>query len=377
MKEDAVEISRTVASDGAPFAVSRKINRRALLSTVGLAGASALISSPLTRGMPDSQAQTPNRAKCLRLDSHTHMDDLPTIKAYIEFALEQGITHYVGIVKVFTSGKRDSSQDKTLLPYLSEAGVTCIPFEWIDVFDHKDHPHLDESFAGYKIHPRQTDLEGRWAPPADSGKIFCISEDNVGKICEAAGKLHRPLLFHTDADVPSAGSLPMLADLARNHPTTTLIAAHLGVYPAEYFVRKYTAAEWEPLVEPLYEQNLRLLIETPNLYADTAIFGVDSPARTADPDFNFKHFVKVVDGLDARQKSALSNKLFIGTDFPGWWLPDPGERFVHETKFEAKDPRASYAYQEFCMRTALKQYFDGTRVAENFFRLIPPGFVAD
>jgi hypothetical protein len=98
-------------------------------------------------------------------------------------------------------GKRDSSQDKTLLPYLSEAGVTCIPFEWIDVFDHKDHSHLDESFAGYKIHPRQTDLEGRWAPPADSGKISCISENNVGKICEAAGKLHRPLLFHTDADV--------------------------------------------------------------------------------------------------------------------------------------------------------------------------------
>jgi hypothetical protein len=301
------------------------------------------------------------------------MYDVSTIKSYIEFALEQGITHYVGIVSVFTGSQepvRESGRDKALLPYLDAEGVKCIPFEWIDVFDHKDHPHLNPSFAGYKIHPRQTNLKGKWTDacsPGNNGEIFRISEDNVGRICEAAGKLHRPLLFHTDADVPSAGSLPMLAELARNHPNTTFIAAHLGLGGWEFFVRKYTPAEWEPLVEPQLQKNVQLLIETPNLYADTATFGVDYPTRTADCDFSFKQFVKVVDTLDARHKAALSGKLFIGTDYPSWW--DGLKPY-----FGAKNPRGSYAYQEFCMRTTFKQYFDGTRMADNFFRLVPPEF---
>src|SRR5690348_4080779 len=82
----------------------RQLNRRNFLFATGAAGASALATTCLA-GASHETSRAPQPAKCLRLDSHVHIYDHETIKAYIEFAVEQGITHYVGIVSAFSLGR--------------------------------------------------------------------------------------------------------------------------------------------------------------------------------------------------------------------------------------------------------------------------------
>lgn len=287
--------------------------------------------------------------KPMRLDAHTHMYSLESIEMLRDHAAEQGITHYVAIIK-----------DLKLLEILNQAGIKPIPVHWIDIPEHMKNPRLDIRVAGYKLHPRQTKLK--------DGGFFTVSESNVGNICREAASLQRPLIFHTDGDVPSACSLPKLAEIASNHTNATFIASHIGVYTQEDFVKKYTPEEWEPMVEPLFKENLHLLINVDNLYADTPIFGLDYPLRSSDPNFRFKKFVKVVDTLNRTQRKALFNKLFIGTDFPCFWDPP------WKCSFQRKDPQASYAYQVYCMRTAFKQDYDENRMAQNFLNLLPEEF---
>jgi hypothetical protein len=114
----------------------------------------------------------------------------------------------------------------------------------------------------------------------------------------------------------------MLAELALAFPDTTIIAGHAGVYTQECFEVQYSSRVFEHMVEPLWRQNLGLLLEVDNLYGDLTKFGMDFPWRSRDPLFRFKTFKRVVEGLSKGAKKRLVKKLFPGSDFPNFYFAD-------------------------------------------------------
>ena len=154
----------------------------------------------------------------------------------------------------------------------------------------------------------------------------------------------------------------MLAELAKRYPKTNIIAAHWGMYTQEYQGTKTTPEEWESKLRVLVPQNLRLLLEVKNLYADQILLGRDFPERSADPGFKLKLLIKEVGSFSPAEQKALCDKMFIATDFPSFLQRYPIETVGYP-----------YLYQLECMRTIFKDY-DEDRMASNFLRLLPEKF---
>lgn len=288
----------------------------------------------------------------MRLDAHTHTYR-DTIEKWPENLEITGVTHYVAIM-------RDA--DLVMIPHLDEAGAKGVPFHWLDLS--RDDPFLDVDVAGYKVHLRQT-------PPHGNRPVYATKED-LGHICERAAREHRPLLFHTDGDDPNPSSVPMLAQLCRDYPETMIIAGHMGVYTQERFITQYQTEVFAPMLEHLWRMNIRLVLETPNLYGDVTKFGMDYPWRAPHPMARFEAFKQVVGELSTRERGALVDKLFIGTDFPHFWKPDEDESACLQDPTIV--PASHYGFQVECMKQAFGDLFDEDRVAENFFRLLPEKF---
>ena len=288
----------------------------------------------------------------MRLDSHIHIADAHTLRQIAEIAPRVGMTHYAGIMK---------DDVLHLFDRLDET-AKGIPFHWLNPT--VDTPFRDVPVAGYKLHPRQVKLP--------DGALFMSTPENLGAICVRAGREHRPLLFHTDGDEPNPASVPMLAELARAFPDTNIIAGHLGVYTQECFITQYTPETWEPMVEPLFRQHFRLLIEVPNLYADTTKFGMDFPWRSADPMHRLKVFSRIVQSLPRTEQRALVDKLFVGTDFPNFADPT----WEQNASLQGTDHvvNSHLGFQYCCMHRAFGDLFDEDRLVENFYRLLPGEF---
>ena len=285
----------------------------------------------------------------MRLDAHTHTYQ-DTNEKWQSMLETTGVTHYVAIM-------RDA--DLVMIPKLDDAGAKGIPLHWLDLT--KDDPFLDVDVAGYKLHMRQT-------PPKGGKPVYAVKED-VGHICKRSAREHRPLLFHTDGDDPNPSSVPMLAQLCRDFPETIIIAGHMGVYTQERFITQYETAVFEPMIENLWRMNIRLVLDTPNLYGDITKFGMDYTWRATNHMVRFATFKKVVQELSREEKAALHDKLFIGTDFPHFWKADEDQSFCLEDKTIV--PSSHLAFQVNCMADVFGDLFDEDRMAQNFFRLLP------
>ena len=277
----------------------------------------------------------------LRFDAHVHIFDEGVIDSYAQIAASDGITHFAAIL-----------DNMDLTSSLARTGATALPIQWIH--DRRD-PRIDPRAAGIKIHPRE---------PLESAATFRICGDDLGDVCELAGRMGRPILIHTDADQPRTCTMPMLAELARQAPETTFVAVHAGVFPGPYFAesagREYEPSRWRAVALAALRESAELLLDQPNLYADTTLFGCDDPARGAGPDFRFHLFEQLVADLTHDRPRALLDKLFIGTDFPCFWSPDR--------------PEGAYAHQARRMHDLFAEDLDETRMAESFLSLLPPEF---
>ena len=275
----------------------------------------------------------------LRFDAHVHIFDEGVIDAYAEIVASDGITHFAAIL-----------DDMDLTGSLARTAARGLPIQWIH---DRRSPRIDSRAAGIKLHPRE---------PLESAGTFRICGDDLGDVCELAGRMGRPILIHTDADRAETCTMPMLAELARQAPETTFVAVHAGVFPGPYFAesdgRQYEPDQWRPVARLALRESVELLLAQPNLYADTTLFGCDDPARGAGPDFRFRLFQQLVPDLTPDRRRALLDKLFIGTDFPCFWSPDR--------------PEGAYAHQARCMHDLFGDDLDETRVAENFLSLLPP-----
>lgn len=322
--------------------------RRWFLSRVAPVGAGTLgISASLSEASRTGEAGSTRGAgaKERRLDSHVHVPDSRAIERLHDYVAGDRLTHYAALV-----------DNLSLIEELkARVGARCIPFHRLrKPLEHPIDSLSENSVAGYKLHlrhPMTTD---------GKGETVAATEKHLGKICEEAGRLGRPVLFHSDADEPDICSLPLLAELARRHPQTKIIAAHWGMYTQEYQAAKNTPQEWERKLRPLVPQNVRLLLEIKNLYADVALLGRDFPERSADHDFKLKLLVAEVEALKPAQRKILLGKLFIGTDFPAF--RDTG------------DPRIGYLYQRDCMRRLFKEELEEDRMTSNFLSLLPAEF---
>ena len=288
--------------------------------------------------MPDN---APSPKTALRLDAHVHVFDQGVIDAFAEVVAADGITHFAAIL-----------DDMDLTDSLARTGARGLPIQWIH---DRQRPRIDPRAAGIKIHPRE---------PLESGGTFSISAEDLGGVCELAGRMGRPILIHTDADQPSTCTMPMLARLAWQAPETTFVAVHAGVFPGPYFAEsdgmQYEPDRWRSVARAALRESAELLLDAPNLYADTTLFGCDDPARGTGPDFRFRLFEQLVNELGADRRRALLDKLFIGTDFPCFRRPD--------------EPQGSYAYQARCMRDLFGDDLDETRMAGTFLSLLPAEF---
>jgi hypothetical protein len=318
--------------------------RRCFLNRIALAGFGALgVRSLISAAARGADA----KPKPMRLDVHIHVPNRKAIRQLADYAAHDGITHYVALL-----------DHLELIGELKKTVTArCIPFQRIrKPLEHPVASLAESAVAGYKIHLRHPMTRDRDGAPIAAG------QKHLGKICEAAGKLGRPILFHSDADEPDICSLPMLAELARRYPETTIIAAHWGMYSQEYQAVKSTPPQWEAKLPAAVPQNVQLLLEVKNLYADVALLGRDFPERSANPDFKLKLIEKELSGLKPAQRQALSKKLFIGTDFPAFR--------------DKNDPKIGYLYQLKCIRQLFKDEYDEDQTARGFLKLLPAAFAA-
>ena len=276
----------------------------------------------------------------MRLDAHVHTPDTGIIPRLRRYVANERITHFVAI-----------SSDVSVAD--AQADVGARPF----LFHRLKQPLLaddrtgtgDRRVAGYKFHLRHP------VTLRTDGRPVSICEQDLGRFCRAAGHFGRPMLFHTDADEPKICTLPMLAQLACCYPDTPMIAAHLGLY-AQEVQGSCTNQPWSSQVAAALAENVQLLLDVRNLYAETALLGRDFPQRTSNPSCKLDCLARIVAGLTPVARKALLDKLFIGTDFPCFWEPD--------------NPEAGYGYQLQCMRTIFAGDLDENRMVHNFLKLV-------
>jgi hypothetical protein len=281
----------------------------------------------------------------MRLDSHIHilskgrrLDDL---EKYLQ---NEGITHAVTIFR---------TDDLGLIQQVKNIGQGIIPFHrpsnplepFVDL-------RLDSPILGYKIHLRHPIVINK------AGKPVSIDDEGLYPMCSKAEKVGRPFLFHTDADEPKLCTLPQLANLAERYKLTNFIAAHTGTYTQEYQSDPMKPEEWESIAPVILKENIEILLDVKNLYADTALLGRDYPERSFDPEFKLKLLKAEVGKMSLAKRRALLKKLFIGTDFPGF--------------YDEKDkPRIGYHFQKACMEQVFGNDFDETKMTKNFLNLLP------
>lgn len=315
---------------------------RAALGAAGVGQVTPSLAAGLASAKAGARNPKPNR---MRIDTHVHVADSRVTKALAEYVTNEGITHYTALMP-----------DLGLIDELERnVSARCIPFHRLtEPLAQRVESFSDSPAAGYKLHLRHPMTRDR------DGQPVAATEKHLGRICAEAGRLGRPILFHSDADEPEICSLRLLAELAKRYPQTRIIAAHWGMYTQEYQATKSTAEEWESKLRVLVPQNVRLLLEVNNLYADTALLGRDFPERSAHPGFKLELLIKEVEALRPAQRKALCKKLFIGTDFPNFR--------------KAGDPNIGYVYQRDCMREIFKKDYDEDRMVRDFLRLLPKKF---
>lgn len=283
----------------------------------------------------------PSSRSSLALDAHVHVFDADTIEALRGVVASDGLTHFVAIL-----------DDLGLIERLGLTGACGLPFQW--VHDWRE-PAIDPRAAGIKLHTRE---------PLGSAETFCISSQCLAKVSALAGRMGRPILIHTDADQPATCSLPMLAELAGDHPDTTFIAAHAGVFPGPYFAesagQEHPPGRWREVAAAALRENVQLLLDVGNLYADTVLFGADDPSCGDDPELRFDLFREVLAELTPAQRGELAGKLFVGTDFPCFWSPER--------------PVGAYRAQADRMQSLFGEAFDEDRTARRLLALLPGEF---
>ncbi|GAI43249.1 unnamed protein product [marine sediment metagenome] len=114
--------------------------------------------------------------------------------------------------------------------------------------------------------------------------------------------------------------------------------------------------EWESIAPAILKENIEILLDVKNLYADTVLLGRDYPERSSDPEFKLKLLKAEVEKMSPAKKKALVSKLFIGTDFP-WFY-----KYVL---------RGDYRSQQECMAQVFGDDFDETEMTKNFLSLLP------
>ncbi len=291
----------------------------------------------------------------MRIDTHVHVSGSATLAQLASVAPSLGMTHYVAIMD------RETLAD--LANDLGNIGARGIPFLWADAT--AGRAAMEAPVAGYKVHPRQTRMP-------DGGPFECTLE-NLRPACELAAETHRPLLFHTDGDEPNPNSVPMLAEVARAFPDTTIIAGHMGVYTQEFVAgQEYTPETWEPRVEALFRENLRLIADVPNLYGDITKFGMDFPPRTNNPMHRLDVFTQVVQSMAEADRAVLARKLVTGSDFPYFWNPDHPENAP--LKGAECVAESHLAFQVECMERAFAGLFDEDTMVREFLSLLPAEF---
>ena len=279
----------------------------------------------------------------MRLDSHIHLYDgggnIELIKQYVEWA---GLTHAQVIVR---------TKDLKLMPELKTIGPGFIPFEW-PANPLKLKVDAATPVVGYKIHLRKPELFN------DKRERINAASKELDSICDAAERLGRPFLFHSDADDPQICTMPQMAELAQRHKETAFIAAHTAAYTQEFQSGETVSpAEWREKLPRILKQNFELLLDVENLYADTVLLGRDYPERGDDPAFKLNLMINMVKQMSSAKKKKLVNKLFIGTDFP--WF------------YKKEIPDSSYMFQVESMKQIFSSDFNETKTAKNFINLLP------
>ena len=278
----------------------------------------------------------------MRLDAHIHVPNASMIEGLSAFLSRELITHFVAIL-----------EDLTLIGRLERTGATALPFLRLR-HPVKQEPRQQDPVAGYKLHLRHPVTQ------AQAGGLVTASDRHLKNICGKAQQFGRPIIFHADADQPQVCSLPQLALLAQRYPDIGFIAAHTGLYTQEYQGETSNPGDFMELAGRVARENIQLLLEVDNLYADMVLLGRDYPGRSHDPEFKLKLLRSQIQGLSRPQKKRLAGKLFLGSDFPNFQDP--------------QDLRSSYLYQLGCMMLLFAHDWDENRAVANFLRLLPEEF---
>lgn len=315
------------------------MKRRSFLIKSSIAGSALAIRPRLALSM----RRFPKSKRYMRLDSHIHLyDGGGNIDMIGQYFIDEGLTHGQVIVR---------TKDLHLLPNMKKViGPGLIPFEWplnpLKLNVDKNVPVL-----GYKIHLRKP---VNYMP--DGSPVTAASKE-LDPICNAAEKLGRPFLFHSDADAPEICTMPQMAELAQRHPDTAFIAAHTAAYTQEFQGDPLPIKEWEAKLPGVLKQNFDLLLNVKNLYADTVLIGRDYPERSANPRFKLDLMIRMVANMSPAKRKALIKKLFIGTDFPWFYNKDK--------------PTDGYYYQVLCMKEIFGRDFNETQTTKNIIALLP------
>ncbi len=314
------------------------MNRRSFVSKASLAG-TAILGSTLFQSYRSNKIK---KKFYMRLDSHIHLyDGGGNIEQIKQYFIDEGLTHGQVIIR---------TKDLHLMPKLKTIGPGFIPFEWpLNPLELKVDPN--GPVLGYKIHLRKpVNYETNGQPVNATSKAF-------DPICDAAEKLGRPLLFHSDADQPKICTLPQMAELAGRHSETAFIAAHLAVYTQEYQGEPNSVDEWESMLPEILKDNFDLLLDVKNLYADTVLIGRDYPERSNNPRYKLDLMIQMVASMNKAKRKALVKKIFIGTDYPWFHKQD--------------DPNGGYRFQKECLKEIFPDEFDETQTTKNFIAILP------
>ncbi len=281
----------------------------------------------------------------MRLDTHIHIlsggKKLDELERYL---MLEGITHAVMLFR---------TNDLEFLPRVQKMNACIIPFHRpANPLEPFVDPDPESPILGYKIHLRHPVVINK------AGQPVAADDEGLYPMCSAAEKVGRPFLFHTDADDPKLCSIPRLANLAGRFTLTNFIAAHWPFYSQEYQADALKQEDFEYKAPAVLKESIDILLDVKNLYGDVALLGRDFPERTNDPDFKLKLLKTEVEKMSRVKKRAILNKLFIGTDFPGFYK-------------KQDEPRIGYHFQKECMTLVFGKDFNETKMTRNFLDLLP------
>lgn len=278
-------------------------------------------------------------------DCHVHIYDARTAEQAARYAHEEGIGRILALC-------RDLS---ALAPLWADGALQTVPFLRLD---DPRQPHWDERARGIKLHPRRHSR--------DAG--FEIGLEAMSATLALAAERRAPILVHTDSDRPLTATPGALAEVARATPEVTFLAAHMGCALDAYFEpsrgQEYeTAAALEAALRRGIAESLGAMIELPNFYVDTTIFGAVAPAKRLLSRSRAELIAEAVTALSSAQKQRVLDRLIIGSDFPcfvpgarGWDYPYAAGQM--------------YAYQIEQLRLVFGADFSEARVEENVQRLL-------